>query len=256
MPPHRRHERQCRVSRLLFDMKKLLDLYSGAGLAAIGYNQAGFHVTGVDIEKKTCYAGDTWIQADALEVLSDLNFCRQFDAIHASPPCQKYSQSTAMFRAAGKQYADLIQPTRDALELIGLPYVIENVPTAPVRPDIVLHGWMFGLKVMRKRHFELGNWWAMQPGVPQRIGSVRDGDFVTVIGKQGYRKYKGLPRGWRPKFDQGSGLKTWHFAMGIPFEYTFRDVEISEGIPPAYTKYIGSRLIEYLDQVASFSLVG
>lgn len=52
-------------------MKKLLDLYSGAGLAAIGYKQAGFHVTGVDIEQKTCYAGDTWIQADALEILAD-----------------------------------------------------------------------------------------------------------------------------------------------------------------------------------------
>lgn len=169
-------------------MKKILDLYSGAGLAAIGYRQAGFHVTGVDIEKKTCYAGDTWIQADALEILSDLNFCRRFDAIHASPPCQRYSQSTAMFRARGKVYADLIEPTREALELIGLPYIIENVPTAPVRPDIVLHGWMFGLKVMRKRHFELGGWWMMQPVVSARIGSVKEGDFITIIGKQGFRK--------------------------------------------------------------------
>lgn len=60
---------------------KLLDLYSGAGLAAIGYQQAGFHVTGVDNEKKSCYAGDTWIEADALEVLADVKFCRQFVAI-------------------------------------------------------------------------------------------------------------------------------------------------------------------------------
>ena len=94
--------------------------------------------------------------ANALEVLADVKFCRQFDAIHASPPCQKYSQSTAMFRAQGKQYADLIEPTRNMLNLIGKPYVIENVPTAPIRADIVLHGWMFGLHVMRKRHFELG----------------------------------------------------------------------------------------------------
>lgn len=234
---------------------KLLDLYSGAGLAAIGYKQAGFRVTGVDIEKKSCYAGDEWFQADAPEVLSDLGYCRQFDAIHASPPCQKYSQSTAMFRAAGKEYADLIAPTREGLEKVGLPYIIENVPTAPIRPDIVLHGWMFEnprnpgfpLNVMRRRHFELGNWWAMQPGVRQRIGSVKNGDFVTIIGKQGYRKYRGLPKGWRPKFDQGSGLKTWHFAMGIPEQYWFRDVEISEGIPPAYTKFIGGYLAEYLN---------
>lgn len=218
---------------------KLLDLYCGAGLAAIGYQQAGFHVTGVDIEAKSCYAGDVFLLGDALEVLKDLAFCRQFDLVHASPPCQKYSQSTVMFRAQGKVYADLIEPTREALELIGLPYVIENVPTAPVRPDIVLHGWMFGLNVMRKRHFELGNWWMMQPGVSKRIGSVKDGDFCTIIGKQGYRKYKGLPKNWRPKFDQGSGIKTWHFAMGIPEGYKFRDTEISEGIPPAYARYLG-----------------
>ena len=137
-------------------MKKLLDLYSGAGLAAIGYQQAGFHVTGVDIETKSCYAGNTFIQADALQILMDVKFCQQFDAIHASPPCQKYSQSTAMFRLAGKQYGDYIPQTRFLLNNIGKPYIIENVPTAPVRPDIVLHGWMFGLNVMRKRHFELG----------------------------------------------------------------------------------------------------
>ena len=225
---------------------KLLDIYSGAGLAAIGYRQAGFHVTGVDDKTKSTYAGDTFIQADALDILSDIAYCRQFDAIHASPPCQRYTQSTAMFRAAGKWYPDMIQPTRDLLEKIGLPYIIENVPTAPIRPDIVLHGWMFGLNVMRKRHFELGNWWMMQPGVRQRIGSVKEGDFVTVIGKQGYRKYKGLPKRWRPKFDQGTGLKTWHYAMGIPPEYRFRDVEISEGIPPAYTRYLGGYLMEYL----------
>ncbi len=88
----------------------------------------------------------------------------------------------------------------------------------------------------------------MQPGIRQRIGSVKDGDFCTIIGKLGYRKYKGLPKGWRPKFDQGTGLKTWHYAMGIPPQYQFRDVEISEGILPAYTKYLGEYLLQYLAQ--------
>jgi len=232
-------------------MKRLLDLYSGAGLAAIGYKQAGFHVTGVDIKKKTCYAGDTWIQADALQILSDVNFCRKFDAIHASPPCQLYSNSTAMFRAAGKEYPDLINQTRVHLENIGLPYIIENVPTAPIRSDIILHGWMFGLKVMRKRHFELGNWWMMQPGITNRFGNVKSGDFVTIIGKAGYRRYKGLSKNWRPKFDQGSVLKTWHYAMGIPDGYNFKDIEISEGIPPAYSHYIGQYLMEFLTRTTA-----
>lgn len=227
---------------------KLLDVYSGAGLAAIGYKQAGFHVTGVDIEKKSCYAGDVFLQSDALEVLADINYCRQFDGIHASPPCQNYSQSTAMFRAKGKKYADLVQQTRLLLEKTGLPYVIENVPAAPIRADVTLHGWMFGLNVMRKRVFELGGWWMMQPGISKRVGSVKNGDFVTIIGKQGYRKYKGLPKNWRPSFDQGTGLKTWHYAMGIPDGYWFKDTEISEGIPPAYSKYIGEHLIIFLQK--------
>ncbi|HQH73475.1 MAG TPA: DNA cytosine methyltransferase [bacterium] len=227
--------------------KKLLDLYCGAGLAAIGYKQAGFEVIGIDIERKSCYAGDLFIQGDALGVLKDIPFLRQFDTIHASPPCQHYSQSTAMFRKEGKIYADLIGVTRAGLDRSGLPYIIENVPRAPIRADIVLHGWMFGLNVMRARKFELSGWWMMQPGIPKRRGCVKDGDFCTIIGKQGYRKYKGLPKGWRPKFDQGSGLKTWHYAMGIPPEYNFKDVEISEGIPPAYTSYIGGYLMEFLN---------
>lgn len=226
---------------------KLLDVYSGAGLAAIGYKQAGFHVTGIDNEKKSCYAGDAWIQADAIQILSDVAFCRRFDAIHASPPCQKYSVSTSQFRAAGKVYADLVEPTRNLLDAIGRPYVIENVPTAPIRPDIVLHGWMFGLNVMRKRHFELGGWWMLQPGIPKRIGNIISGDFISVFGKASYRKSSNLPPGWRPKFFTGPVKQTWHFAMGIPPEYKFRDVEISEGIPPAYSKYIGSHLFEFLN---------
>jgi DNA (cytosine-5)-methyltransferase 1 len=226
---------------------RILDVFSCAGLAAIGYHQAGFEVVGVDINPMPRYPY-THIQSDALDILKDVEFCRKFDAIHASPPCQKYSQSTAMFRAKGKVYPDLLAQTRTALDKIGLPYIIENVPNAPIRPDIILYGFMFALNVIRRRHFELGNWWAMQPGIKKMVGSVKDGDFVTVIGKQGYRKYKGLPKGWRPKFDQGNGLKTWHFAMGIPPGFWFKDTEISEGIPPAYTKYIGGLLLEQLLQ--------
>lgn len=225
---------------------KLLDLYSGAGLAAIGYRQAGFHVTGVDIERKSIYAGDEFRQGDALEVLRNVEYCRSFDAIHASPPCQRYSRSTRVHRARGKEYPDLLPETRRLLDRVGRPYVIENVPLAPLRRDIVLHGWMFGLKVMRERVFELGGWWMMQPGVPKRIGSVAAGDYITIIGKQGYRKSKHLPLGWRPTFDQGSGILTWHYAMGIPPEYRFRDTEISEGIPPAYSRYIGEHLMQFL----------
>jgi len=220
-------------------MKKLLDLYCGAGLAAIGYKQAGFHVTGVDIEAKSCYAGDVFILADALEVLKDLAFCRQFDLIHASPPCQAYSCSTAKERKNGKVYADLVAETRERLEEVGVPYIIENVPNAPIRGDIVLRGDMFGLKVWKSRVFELGGWWTMQPGKATRVGSTATGEYISIFGKMGYRKHRSQPPGWRPKFDQGTGIKTWHYAMGIPEGYKFRDTEISEGIPPAYARYLG-----------------
>ena len=225
---------------------RILDICSGAGLAAIGYHQAGWDVVGVDIAPQPRYPFRHICQ-DALEYLADIEYIRQnFDAIHASPPCQLYSLSTAPQRAQGKQYPDLVSPIRVAIEQIGLPWVIENVPNAPIRADIMLYGHMFGLNVIRWRHFETGNWYAMQPGVPQRVGTVNSGDYISVYGKGGYRKSTDMPRGWRPKFDQGSVLRTWHYAMGIPKEYEFRDVEIAEGIPPAYTRYIGEMLAHYI----------
>lgn len=243
----------------------ILDLCCCAGLASLGYHQAGFDVVGVDIEDHPNYPFH-FLHADALDVLADTAFCRQFDAIHASPPCQNDTRSTAPQRAAGKVYPKLIEPFRERLEAIGLPYIMENVPEAPLRRDIVLTGFMFGLKVQRARVFELGHWWAMQPqgqprgynvtrderGTRARVKSVMTGDFVTVYGKQGYRKSRLCPPGWRPKFDQGTGLKTWHYAMGIPPEYKFKDTELAEGIPPAFTRCLGGLLMDYLRRQRSF----
>lgn len=225
----------------------LLDVYSGTGLAAIGYHESGFEVTGVDIQDKPRYPFKH-IQADALEILKDLAFVRQFDAIHASPPCQAFTPSTAQQRANGKTYPNLIEVTRDLLNKTGLPWIMENVPNAPVRKDLILRGDMFGLNVWKTRIFEFGGgFWMMQPSRPTRVGSVKNGDYVSIFGKGGYRKYTKMEVGWRPKCDQGSIIKTWHYAMGIPQEFgPFKDVEISEGIPPAYTKYIGQHLIQYI----------
>ncbi len=228
-------------------MKKLLDVYCGTGLCAIGYHMAGFEVTGIDIAPKPRYPFQ-FIRRDALEALDDLNFVAQFDAIHASPPCQGYSPSTAKFRKMGKTYPDLIDATRERLNRTGKPWVMENVPAAPLRKDLLLRGDMFGLHVLKQRCFEFGGGvFLMQPGLPQKVGSVRGGDYVSIFGKAGYRKYQKLPRDWRPNFCQGSVLKTWHFAMGIPDEFgPFKDVEISEGIPPPYTAYIGEYLMNHL----------
>lgn len=224
---------------------KLLDLFCGAGLAAIGYADAGFEIVGVDNRPQPRYPY-TFHCADAMEVLANPVFLANFDAIHASPPCQHYTSSTAKFRKSGKTYPDLLPGTRDLLEKQAKPWVIENVPGAPIRPDLILRGDVFGLGVLRRRFFEFGNWWAMQPQLPQKKGSVKNGDFVSIFGNAAYRKDSCLPVGWRPKFAKRTIKETWHFALGLPEWFRPTDVEMSEGIPPAYTKYIGQILKEHI----------
>ena len=134
---------------------KLLDLYCKAGGASMGYQQAGFEVTGIDIKKQKRYPFE-FIQADALEVMKDLNYLRSFDVITASPPCQTHSITQHLRNAQGKSTdkIDLIPQTREALVLSGKPYVIENVKGAPLIDPIQLCGSSFGLKVRRHRIFE------------------------------------------------------------------------------------------------------
>jgi DNA (cytosine-5)-methyltransferase 1 len=212
----------------------MLDLYSGAGGAAYGYRMAGWHVTGVDKVAQPRYAGHVFHQGDALEFLAAHG--HEFDAIHASPPCQDFCTLTAGTNQ-GRTYPRLIAPTRDALDRLGKPYVLENVVGAELRPDLVLCGLMFGLKVFRHRLFELGGWMTLQPPhhphrghrvAGWRHGRNHTGDMVAVYGDGG-----------------GKGSVTdWQTAMGI----TWTDVrhELAEAIPPAYTAFIGDALLAQL----------
>src|SRR5262252_358856 len=125
---------------------RLLDLFCGAGGAAMGYWRAGFDVTGVDVVPQPSYPF-TFVQADALAYPLD-----GFDAVHASPPCQAYSVATGNARRG--DHVDLYEPVRRRLEASGLPWVIENVIGAPYRQGVVLCGSMFGLRVRRHRNFE------------------------------------------------------------------------------------------------------
>lgn len=204
---------------------RALDLLSCAGGAAMGLHRAGFEVVGVDIVPRRRYPF-AFVQADALRPPFDL---RAFDFIWASPPCQHASIGTRRWIAAGREYPALIEPTRRMLDESGVPYVIENVPGAAVRPDLVLRGEMFGLKVCRQRHFELGGWWAMQPPLPFR-GSVINGDFVTCAGHGG---------------DGSNRTGVWQEAMGI--DWMSKD-EMAEAIPPAYGEFIGRAAIAFLQR--------
>ena len=122
---------------------RLLDLFCGAGGAAMGYHRAGFDVVGVDIKPQPHYPYE-FIQADAMTYPLD-----GFDAVHASPPCQHYSMVVRNFGYADR-HPDLLAATRDKLQRDGLPWVIENVPGAPMRADYRLCGCMFGLDNLRR----------------------------------------------------------------------------------------------------------
>lgn len=212
---------------------RLLDLFCGAGGAAMGYHRAGFdEIVGVDINPQPNYPF-RFIQADAIEFLDAMIDGREdiaYDLIHASPPCQAYSIATVQHRH--NDYPDLVDPTRERLQLVGRPYVIENVPGAPLGYSITLCGSTLGLeRIRRHRNFET-SWLMMSPGCDhsQLV------EPLTVVGhsEQG-RSYesRSLPH----------GLDARREAMGI--DWMTRD-ELTQAIPPAFTQYIGERFLEQL----------
>lgn len=210
---------------------RLLDLYCGAGGCGRGYNHAGFDIVGVDIHPQPRYPF-RFVRADALEYLTLHG--REFDAVHASPPCQRYS---AVTRATGRPEAhpDLVAPTRDALAANARLWVIENVPGAPLRAPITLCGAMFpGLRVYRHRLFESSIALISPPHPAHRVkatGTQRGrkahydaGGFITITGDVG--TYCADAMGLKPGDMTGN--------------------ELSQAIPPAYTLCIGLQLMTAL----------
>lgn len=207
---------------------RLLDLYCGAGGAAVGYHEAGFEVTGVDIVEQPRYPF-VFHRADALE------FCREhgheFDVIHASPPCQAYSTTRTMH---SREYSMDIPAVREALMATGKIYVIENVAGAKrhMHHPIMLCGTMFDLRVYRHRLFE-SNMLLFQPEHPPHTERCvpmgkrpRPGQYMTVTG------------------NFGGGIDYARQCMGIELPFTRR--ELAQAIPPAYTEYIGSLIYAFL----------
>lgn len=217
---------------------KMLDLFCGAGGAGEGYQRAGFDVTGVDYLDQPNNP-HKFIKGDAIEYL--LKHGKDFDIIHASPPCQMFSTATGPMRANGKEYPNLFPGLRLALSKVKKPYIIENVQAAPIRKDLFLVGYMFGLKLIKKRFFELSNdLFIMQLGCPRTNKTVKDGDFCQVVGKG----QKGVSKGKPFKYCKGSILKSWRYAMGIDWMKTYK--ELANAIPPAYTEWIGNEIYHQL----------
>jgi DNA (cytosine-5)-methyltransferase 1 len=206
---------------------RLLDLFCGAGGCAMGYSRAGFDVVGVDLAAQKNYPFE-FHQGDALEYLAAHG--AEFDVIHASPPCQKFSNVTP--KANRDDHPNLIDPTRDLLFQIGRPFIIENVGGAHAEliNPVMLCGTMFGLKTRRHRLFELNPWLLLD--VP-KCNHDLECLLVTTAGansrKNGKRKT----------------IKNAMAAYGIDW---MNHKELSQAIPPAYTEYLGRQLLAYLAQ--------
>lgn len=210
---------------------KLLDLFCGAGGAAMGYHRAGFEVMGVDINRQPRYPF-SFLQADALAMLDDCDFLRQFDVIHASPPCQAYSITKAVTAKYGREHPKLIEPVREKLAQTGRWYVIENVMGAPLRCAIVLCGAQFGLRTYRHRVFESNLLLLSSPCKHlHKAKTCRQGrrpaehEFICVTGNF-------------------SGAEIGRQAMGIDW---MTRAELTQAIPPVYTQYIGQQFINALE---------
>lgn len=207
----------------------LLDLFCGAGGAAMGYRLAGFDVVGVDVEHQPNYPFK-FVQWDALAYAA-LNG-RDFDVIHASPPCQRYC-APSQYNGNRGSYPDYVAVVRELLKFIGKPWVIENTPGAPLVDPVVLCGTMFGLRVYRHRLFESSEP-LTAPEHPKhgprcaRNGVLpRDDQFMTITGGK-------HSRAW---------TRAAGFALGVEWMTTTRAV--CESIPPAYTFHIGMQLISH-----------
>jgi len=202
----------------------VLDLFCCAGGAGEGYRQAGFDVVGVDIvpQPKNPHR---LVVADALEYLREHG--HKFDLIHASPPCQAYTKAGKQWRKEGKEYPDMIEDTRKALIASGKPWVIENVPGAPLVSPILLNGSVFGIKVHRPRYFE-SSFELPQPEVPPmkpvKMGRpIKEGDIVQPVG-------------------HFSGVRYAAREMGCEW---MGQKELAQAIPPAYTRWVAECFLSH-----------
>lgn len=241
---------------------RLLDLFCGAGGAAKGYQRAGFEVWGVDIATQPRYCGDRFWRQDALRVLSGERdwpegggmvdpdaysewsgewgrwALSNFDAIHASPPCQAHSTLARMWNARD-DHPDLIAATRELLRATELPYVIENVVGAPLLEPVMICGSSVGLPLLQRHRLFESNVPLMVPPCAHNQGAKRfpaldaegrrNGGKSSIVGVYGHGG------------DKRADL--WPEAMGI--DWMTRH-ELTQAIPPPYCELVGHQLMQHL----------
>jgi DNA (cytosine-5)-methyltransferase 1 len=226
----------------------LLDLFCCSGLAAQGYLRAGFDVVGFDTDPKCRrYYPGTFFVGDALKAIEEIELLekhlgRRVEAIHASPPCQGYSAGALAAGTEGK-HPRLIAEVREAMRPTDRPTVIENVIGAPLQRWIELRGQQFGLQVVRPRRFELRGFFCWSPpsapigaiylDASKRAGKWRDG-------RPGRRGVAVFPNGRTSSY---AGASESCAAMGA--DHKGRPMYmVGEGIPPAYTEFLGAAILK------------
>lgn len=235
---------------------KALDAFSRCGGTGMGLHRAGFDVTGVD--KLDCSDGYPFEfhQGDAIEFIKEHG--HEFALIVAGPPCQNQIAITKANRKRegwADDHENLIPPTREALDAVGVPYMIENPPSEHIRPDVVLCGLSFDLPTFRHRSFEIGGW--PVPVAPPHPGPRNHPGHLTVGYRHGCRRT--LEPSTCPKhqkwcrgtvfgvYGQGGGKPTVaeaQRALGIDWIHDIDD--LNEAIPPAYTEYLGRQILGQL----------
>lgn len=207
-------------------MKKALDLFCGAGGAAMGLHLAGYEVHGIDKDNQPSYPF-SFNKID-ITLFNNGRVFNHYDLIWASPPCQAYTWSSKGRRNTGYEYPDLVDFTRKLLQASGVPYIIENTPGAPLIEPVTLCGTMFeDLKVFRHRIFE-SNFplkVEMQCAHADHEAKKRrkdNGDFFTVAGH------------WVGTKEE------WGNAMGI--DWMKNKDELAEAIPPDYSWYLAKQI--------------
>ncbi len=219
----------------------LLDLYCGAGGAAAGYYRAGFGVVGVDEKPQPRYPF-MFIQGDALDFLR--RNWREFDAVHASPPCHEHSTLNAVNRI---EYGTgrLLAATRDELEESTLPWVIENVPGAPMRDPITLCGSEFDL---RTTWDPWGEVWLRRHRLFESDAPLRRKSACACRGRYTVGVYGGGAGGSGNRVKGPGHAQASREVMGIDW---MNRAELDQAIPPAYTEWIGRQLIERVVEMAA-----
>lgn len=225
---------------------RLLDACSCASVGAIGYDRAGWRVTSLDNDPRAlAHSPFETVCRDVLEALEDHAFLSQFDAIHASFPCQLFSATRELAKAQGKgqgKAVDLLTPGLERLRECGLPWVVENVERSPLggmEGVARVCGSSFGLKVRRHRLFL---------GSKPLQGTVCDHSKFEVDEASGkprpwgvyYAMGDNIPSGGRTCVSLEHGMECMGVTRQVPWQY------LREGLPPAYTEHIGKQMLEWV----------